>query len=342
MEIREIIDKNEWERFILSENPDTFLQSWNWGEVNRNTGDKIWRFGIYQENVLIMASLIIKINAKRGSFLFVPHGPIENNLKIKIKNEKLWNTFFEYLRQLGKQEKVDFIRISPILENTEENLSIFKSAGFRNAPIHMMHPEMTWLLDISKCEEDILRGMRKTHRNLIRRAGKEDVKIIQGTDEKYLKTFYSIHMETVRRHKFIPFSYGYIKEELASFMKDDQISIFSAAYKEKIISSAVIVFFGKEAFYHHGASASKFSKIPASYLVLWNAIKEAKRRGCVIFNFYGIVENKPKHPWAGLSSFKQGFGGYKKELMHCQDFILRRTYAISYLVETARKIKRGY
>lgn len=342
MEIREITNKTEWEQFILSENPETFLQSWNWGEINKNSGDRIWRIGIYKENTLFMASLVIKINAKRGSFLFVPQGPIENNLKIKIKNEKLWNNFFEYLKQLGKREKVDFIRISPMLENTSENLSIFKYAGFRNAPIHMMHPEMTWLLDISKNENDILKGMRKTHRNLIRRAEKDGVQIIQATDEKYLKAFYDIHMETVKRHNFIPFSYDYIKEELASFKKDDQILIFSADYKGEIISSAVIVFFGKYAFYHHGASSSKFNKVPASYLVLWNAIKEAKRRGCVTFNFYGIVENKPKHPWAGLSSFKKGFGGYKKELVHCQDFVLRKTYIINYLVETGRKIKRGY
>ncbi|MFA6096685.1 MAG: peptidoglycan bridge formation glycyltransferase FemA/FemB family protein [Candidatus Paceibacterota bacterium] len=342
MEIREISNKEEWEKFILNESPDTFLQSWNWGEINRNTGDRIWRFGIYEDNILRSAFLVIRINAKRGSFLFIPHGPIENNLKMKIKNEKLWNTFFEYLKQLGKRERVDFIRISPILENNEQNLEIFKSAGFKDAPIHMMHPEMTWLLDISKNEDEIMKGMRKTHRNLIRRAEKEGVKIIQGTDEKYLKAFYDIHMETVRRHKFVPFSFDYIQKEVDLFKKDGQVSIFSAVYNEEIISSAIIVFYGNEAFYHHGASSSKYYKVPASYLVLWNAIKEAKGRGCTIFNFYGIVENKPKHPWTGLSNFKQGFGGYKKELVHCQDFVLRKKYIINYFVEHMRKLKRGY
>lgn len=247
-----------------------------------------------------------------------------------------------FLKNLSKEEKVGFIRISPVLENSDENLNIFKSCSFRNAPIHMMHPETTWLLDITKSEEEILKGMRKTHRNLIRRAIKDGVEIIQNTDEKYLKTFYDIHMETVKRHKFVPFSYDYIKSEVGAFKNDNQISIFSAKYKDKIISSAIIVFYGNQAFYHHGSSLSEYNKIPSSYLILWEAIKEAKKRNKEVFNFYGIVENKPRHPWSGLSKFKKGFGGYKKDFLHCQDLPLSKKYLITWLIETMRKIKRGY
>jgi len=346
MQIKEITNKSQWEDFILQNKKATFLHSWNWGEFNKNTGEKIWRVGVFDSRDeamprLIAVALIIKVKAKRGSFLFVPQGPIISQ-KSKIKSQKLSGEVFNYLKNLGKKEKVGFIRISPITENTSENLNIFKQAGFRNAPIHMMHPEITWLLDITKSEEDILKGMRKTHRNLIRRAVKDGVEIIQSADEKYLKIFYDIHMETVRRHKFTPFSYDYLKSEVEAFKNNNQISIFSARYKNKIISSAVIVFYGNQAFYHHGSSLSEYNKIPSSYLILWEAIKEAKKRNKETFNFYGIVENKPKHPWTGLSRFKKGFGGFKKELVHCQDLPLNKKYLIAWLVETVRKIKRGY
>ena len=341
MNIKEITDKLQWEDFVSQNSKATFLHSWNWGEFNKNTGEKIWRVGIFNENKLEAVALIIKVKAKRGSFLFVPQGPVVS-LKSKVESLKSLNELFIFLKKLGEKERVGFIRISPILENTLENLNIFKSGGFKNAPVHMMHPETTWLLDITKSEDEIFKEMRKTHRNLIRRAGKEGVEIVQGVDEKYLKSFYKIHLETVSRHKFIPFAYDYIKEEINSFKNDNQISIFSAKYKNEIISSAVIVFYGNQAFYHHGASSSKYSKIPASYLVLWEAIKEAKKRNKKVFNFYGIVENKPKHPWFGLSKFKKGFGGYKKELLHCHDFPLNKKYYFVWMVETARKVRRGY
>jgi lipid II:glycine glycyltransferase (peptidoglycan interpeptide bridge formation enzyme) len=342
MQIKEITNKSQWEKFVCSSAKSTFLQSWNWGEFNKNTGEKIWRLGVFNGEELLAVVLIIKVDARRGSFLFVPQGPIIRVSSIQYPVSSILNELFAFLKDLGKKEKVGFVRISPILENNEENLDIFKRAGFRNAPIHMMHPETTWVLDIAKSEDEIFRGMRKTHRNLIRRAAKEGVEVKQSTDEKCLEVFYDIHMETVKRHKFVPFSYSYIKNEIDAFKNDNQIGIFSARYRgKKIISSAIIVFYGDQAFYHHGASSSKYNKIPSSYLVLWEAIKEARRRGKKVFNFYGIVDD-PAHPWAGLSRFKKGFGGYKREFLHCQDLPLSKKYIITYLVEKARRIKRGY
>ncbi|MCK5096007.1 MAG: peptidoglycan bridge formation glycyltransferase FemA/FemB family protein [Candidatus Pacebacteria bacterium] len=342
MIVTEITDKKQWEDFMSTCKETSFLHSWNWGEFNKITGEKIWRLGVFDNDKLEAAALVIKVKARRGSFLFVPHGPIIKVSSIKYQVSSVVNELGDFLKKLGREEKVVFVRVSPPLEKNEENLKVFEKAGFKNAPIHMMHPETTWLLDITKSEDEILMGMRKTHRNLIRRAKKEGVEIIQNTDEEYIKTFYDIHMETVKRHKFVPFAYDYIKNEIDVLKKDDQINIFSAKYDDKIISSAIIVFYGDQAFYHHGSSRSEYNKIPASYLALWEGILEAKKRGIKTFNFYGIVEDKPKHPWYGLSRFKKGFGGYKKELLHCQDLPLSKKYLITYIVEMIRKIKKGY
>ena len=359
MEIVEIKDKNQWEKFVGSCQLPSFLNSWNWGEVNELDGNKIWRMGIVEDNLfgekreentkyqipntkynLIGVALVIKVKARRGIFLFCPYGPI---LESRITNHELaYRTFFDYLRKLAVRENASFIRVSPLLENTEANLKIFKEAGFRNAPVHLMHPELTWFLDITLPEEEIMKGMRKTTRNLIRRAGRDGVEIFQETGINDLENFYRIHEETVRRHKFIPFSFEALKNQLEVFKQDDQISVFSARYKNKIISSAIIVFYGDQAFYHHGASSQEYSKIPSSYLLLWEAIQEAKKRNKKVFNFWGIVENKPSHPWAGLSKFKKGFGGYSREYLHCQDLAVSKKYWLAWIIERARRIKRGY
>jgi len=275
--------------------------------------------------------------------LFCPYCPI---IELRIANCELrieaYNIFFDYLKKLAVQEKASFVRVSPLLENTKENLEMFKAAGFRNAPVHLMHPELTWLLDIASDEDEIMKGMRKTTRNLIRRAGRDGVEIFQGTEIKDLENFYRIHEETVKRHKFIPFSFETLKNQLEVFRRDNQISIFSAKYQNKIISSAIIVFYGDQAFYHHGASSLEYSKIPSSYLLLWEAIREAKKRNKKIFNFWGIVEDKPNHPWAGLSKFKKGFGGHSLEYLHCQDLALSKKYWLAWGVEKVRRMKRGY
>lgn len=358
--IKEITDKTQWENFVSGQKTDTFLQSWNWGEFNQKTGERIWRLGFFNDEKLAGVTLAIKINAKRGKFLFCPHGPIVRKLQItsasrrnklqtnsktqtdnNIQTSKILSALFIYLKDLAIKEKVAFVRISPLVENTLENLKIFQDYGFRNAPAHMMHPELSWILDISKTEEEIMKGMRKTTRNLVRRAEKEGVEISEIKTIDGVEEFYKLLKQTVGRHGFVPFSKDYLKNEFEALSRDNQISFFLAKHNGEILSSAIIVFYGDSAFYHHGASQA--SKIPCSYLLIWRIIQEAKKRGCMKFNFWGIApENKPKHPWAGLTLFKTGFGGERQEYLHCQDLPITQKYWFNLVIETIRRWKKGY
>lgn len=349
MIIKEIKEKNEWENFLLGCREKTFLDSWNWGEFNMRTGNKIWRWGMYANEELAGIALIIKIVARRGTFLFVPHGP---NIKPQTTNLKfqILELLLKELRKVAEEEKVSFIRIAPIWERNEENVQIFQGLGFREAPIHM-HPEVSWELDISGPEEEILAGMRKTTRYLIRQGLKNpDIKICQGKDINDLEVFNGLYKATAGRHHFAPFSLNYLKNELLAFSPNDQISIFLGKHKSKILSGAMIIFWQNIAFYHQGASLS--SRIPVSYLLQWEAVKEAKRRNCKAYNFWGIasatgnhkskIENLEKHPWRGLTLFKIGFGGYKKEYIKTQDLVLSKKYWLNYFIEKLRKKRRGF
>lgn len=356
LSIKEIENKEVWENFLLSCQEKTFLQSFNWGEFQKKMGEKIWRWGIYGNGELIAVSLVIKVKARRGTFIFVPHGP---NIKItnsqfpilnEISNVKFQtlNTLLMKLKEIAKEEKVDFIRIAPIWlarrsPQGEGGERIFRDLGFRDAPIHI-HPEVTWGLDISKPEEEILMGMRKTTRYLIRQAQKdENIEIIQSQNIEDIKIFNQIYQETVKRHHFVPFSLEYLEKEFLAFKEDNQVSIFLGKYKNQVVSSAIVIYWQNCGFYHQGASLSEYNKIPVSYLLQWEAIREAKKRGCKIYNFWGItplIGNFKKHPWAGLTLFKMGFGGYKKEYVKTQDFPLSKKYFLTYIFEKIRKIKR--
>ena len=43
----------------------------------------------------------------------------------------------------------------------------------------------------------------------------------------------------------------------------------------------------------------------APYLLQWQQILEAKKRGCAEYDFWGINEKK----WPGVTRFKKGFSG---------------------------------
>ena len=213
-----------------------------------------------------------------------------------------------------------------------------------------MHPEVTWELDITLPEEKLLLDMRKTTRYLIRKAEKNhDIQIVKSSNIEDLNLFKPAYAETAKRHKFVAFANNYLGKELEAFLPDHQIMIFLGKYKGEVVSAAIFVFWQGMCFYHHSGSLSKFNKIPVSYLLQWEAIKEAKNRGCRTYNFWGIAPDvvtesdasKSKHPWAGLSLFKMGFGGCRKEYIKTQDFVISQKYWINYMIERLRKIKRN-
>jgi len=339
MDIREISDKKIWEDFIAQCIEKTFLQSWSWGDFHVSLGNKIWRFGLYEDTNLVAIALTIKIAAKRGSFLLVPHGPVIARSDPAMIVEVL----LEKLKELAKEEKADFIRISPIMQRTPENNALFKNLGFQQGPLHY-HPESSWKLDITPSEEALFDGMRKTARYLIRQAQKNrDIEVIKSTDVKDVDIFYRLHTPVAKIQKFVPFSLEYLKNEFSAFLPDNNISLFFVKYKGEYIATAFEIFWSGMGFYHHAALLPEYHKIPASHLLQWEAIKEAKKRGAFLYDFWGYADpvKNSKHPYAGPTLFKMGFGGYKAEYVKTQDYVISPKYWINYIIELARKLKRG-
>jgi lipid II:glycine glycyltransferase (peptidoglycan interpeptide bridge formation enzyme) len=280
--------------------------------------------------------------AKRGTFLLIPHGP---NINSEFKNQKskVLEILLDELKKITSDEKTDFIRISPIWERNEKNEEIFKKLGFKLAPIHA-HPEASWKLDIRPSEEELLKQMRKTTRYLIRQALKnKDMEIFQSSKIDDVENFNKIYLEVVKFQHFVPFSFDYLKNEFLAFQPDNQIALFFGKYKEEIVASAFVIFWSKMGFYHHAALLPKFHKIPIAYYLLWEAIKEAKKRDCILFDFWGYVDpfKNSKHPWAGPTLFKMGFGGKPYEYLKTQDLPLSKKYWLTYIFERLRRLKRG-
>ena len=71
-----INQKKIWEKFVLQRPEGNFLQSWNWGVMNKNLGFKIFRLGFFDQDKLLGVSLLIKKRARRATFLECPAGPL--------------------------------------------------------------------------------------------------------------------------------------------------------------------------------------------------------------------------------------------------------------------------
>jgi lipid II:glycine glycyltransferase (peptidoglycan interpeptide bridge formation enzyme) len=334
MQINNIKSKEYWESFLNNVKEKSFLQSWNWGKFQESLGQKVFYLGFFEGEKLQATALIIKIVAKRATFFLCPHGPIT----IDNKKEVLENL----INFLKNKEGASFLRICPIWQRSGDNNQLFEDLGFKKAPIHI-HPENNWILEIDKNEEELLMDMRKNTRYDIKKAKKMDVEIIKRKDIEAVEIFNELYKKTVKREKFTPFSLNYLKKEFFAFEKDNQIVVFLGKYKQDIISAAMIIYWQNKGYYHQGASLRKYKQIPASHLLQWEAIREAKKRGCSLYSFWGIApKNKPNHPWKGITLFKKGFSGKRIEYVKTQDYIFNNRYWFNYFIEKIRSKKRGF
>lgn len=335
-----IIDTpTDWENFLQQQEFTPFVQSSNYIHFYSALHENGFILGIFDGEKIIGGSVVVTTHAKRGNFLYLPYGPI---LPEKNADEGL-KVCVDFLREYGRKNNFDFVRVSPFLDDTSENKTLFRKYGFRSAPMHVL-AENTWMLDITKTEETLLKNMNKNHRNLIRRCEREGVVIKKTTDLKNLQNLSTLFDTTAKRHHFVRFSDHYIESEFQAFLPSD-VMLFEAFLPDgNIDGAAVIFFYGNMAAYRHSASLNLNSKLPSSYLLQWQVIQEAKKRGIQWYNFWGIApENASKeHPFFGITHFKKGFGGQKKDLLHCHDLPLCKKYWFNWVIESFRRIKRGF
>lgn len=333
--IESIVNKDIWEKFVLSQNPCSFLQSWAWGETNERVGAKIFRLGFKRNSKLVGVCLIIKETAKRGPHLIIPGGPI-----LEWNDKGLVKVFMETIKDIARVERAWFVRVRPELRDSEKSRDLFKKLGFVSAPMHL-HAENTWVLDISKSEQELLAGMRKTTRYLVKKSQNLDLQLEIVKNPKAASILFRLQKETSKRHKFVGFSQKLFEEEIASFVKDDKAAVFICRKNSKVLAAAIIIFYGNTAYYHFSGSVSGSSEIPFSYFLQWEIVKEAKRRGLNFYNFWGIAPNgNSRHRFAGVTLFKTGFGGERIDWLHAQDFRVSRKYWLTHAFETTRRILR--
>lgn len=326
-------NKQDWEEFLLSHEESSFLQSWSWGEFNEKLGKKIFRLAFEEKGKRIGVCLAIIEKAKRGKHLVIPGGPI-----IDWSTKELVETFFSEIKNIARQNSCVFVRIRPQLLEGQSNKNIFSDHGFKDALVHL-HAELTSVLDLTLSQDQLLSRMRKSTRYEIKKAISQNIRIEKSDNPQKIKLFYEIQLETARRHKFVPFAYDFLVNQFTEFAKNKAALLYEAYYKDLLLAQAFIIFYNQEAVYHYGTGTSEGRKYPGAYLIQWEAIKDAQKRGFRKYNFWGVASaDNSAHRFYNVSVFKRGFGGQDVAYLHAQDFVIdRKRYFLNYLVENIRK-----
>lgn len=315
--------------FFLIENDPQFLQSWQWGEFQKSLGKNVWRLGLSENNQLLIVCQIIENKLPFSkSYLYAPRGPIFKNGLSAADKETILKIIFKEIRDLTIETKTKdeiFLKIEPPIKNeelTNKNLLLKK--------VKSVQPKDTLILDLNKSEETLLSEMHPKTRYNIHLAEKKGVIIKKGGINDFEK-FWQLMEKTSARDKFKTHPKNYYKKMLQILAPGDKFSkntffveLWLVEYAKKLVSAALIGYFGNTATYLHGGSDYQYHQVMAPHLLHWQIIQEAKNRTYRYYDFWGIspVNIKNEQPnWEGITRFKRGFGGEEVNYAGTFDFV---------------------
>ena len=307
-----------------------FLQSKQWYEVNKSIGHKPI-FLMFSEKSYCLA--IIK-DAKRGRFLEIPCGPI-----LDYQNRNELELAMAEIYRYAKQNNCVFVRFRPNLEETPENRTLIESLPSLSAS-YFLHAENTIFVDLTQSEEDLLKNMRRQTRYEVRRSEKLNFKVKKSNTPEILREFHQIQAETAKRQGFIPPRRKDLNAYAKAFGSD--LQIYRATLDGKPVAYGLVLTDALEGDYFEAASTELNYKFPGAYALQWHVMKDLKKQGKLRYNLWGIAPAGQKnHKFAGVTTFKTGFGGEKFDYLHAHDLPVKKLhYGLIRLVEDARRKKR--
>jgi len=232
---------------------------------------------------------------------------------------------FEKIEKIAKKYRAFKIVIEP------RTIQLFEKFDYQisNSPYL---PTKTIHINLTKSEKEILSQMKKKTRYCLRRGQESRVTIKESKEiESFIK---------LKSSQFFP---------LGFFMRKDISALWQTFYPEsaillqarskrrpsreaysmtssrlrsnnKFLAGILLLFHQKTAHYWLAASTKQGKKLFAPTLLVWEAIKLSKKRGCKIFDFQGIYDprfHKSAKSWQGFTRFKKGFGGKEIEYPGC-------------------------
>lgn len=217
------------------------------------------------------------------------------------------------LTTLGRKKNAIFIQLEP---------------NAQKGPIHLPpshHPlftKYTYVLDLTKSEEELLKAMHPKTRYNLKVAQKHGV--IINEDNTAIEIYMSLMKETTGRQGFYAHDETYHRTMWNIMNKAGMAHLFTATYHGQTLAAWIIFALDKTIYYPYGASSREHREVMAPTLMLWEIARWGKKNGYTSFDLWGAlgINPDPKDPWFGFHRFKQGFAPTLIEFVGSYDLII--------------------
>lgn len=304
-------DQSAWDNFVLSHPLGSVHQitAWRDFQVQIPGRETVYGFGVKQGDKIVATTWCVQMDTGQfGKFWFYSaRGPV-------VSDQTVAEFLLRHVEAVLKGRGGIFWRLDPYWEEVQ-----WKQLATHNyyTPTQTYQPTDTLEIDLTQTEDEILSQMKQRGRRGIKTATKAGVYVEAIAQAQFteadLQDWWDLNQQTTGRDGFS----GHEKSYYQKFLKtlDQEAVLFFATLNGQRIAAAISTFCGDKAIYYFGASTSdrELNKLKAPTLLQWEMMKYGKNKGCKTYDFLGIApEDEPNHPYAGITQFKNGFGGDRK------------------------------
>ena len=326
--VQEITDKEQWNTFLLTQPRGHLLQTYEWGELNKYLGGRIYRLGALDDGRIIGAMLLTvapvplprKIPGVTLNWLYSVRGPT-----VESPDSPALPALITYAHTLAKREHAVVLRVEPNIADDDPNehawLAAYHRLGFRTNPI-AVHGRRSWVLDIRPTAEKLLANLKMTWRQNVRSAERKGVTIREANSDADFDAYYELLKVTSERDDFFIHNKDYHKEIFRLFASKGDAVLYLAEHEGEAIAAKMLLRFGDWCWDMFGASSNQKRNLKPTYLLQYRCFLWAKSKGCSYFDFRTIPEIlEPGEEMWGVYEYKKGFGGFSRLNMPTQDYV---------------------
>jgi len=299
------------------------LQAWEWGEFREKTGITIIRRGVFNNDRLT--------NGFQLTIHPIPHTPW--TIGYLPKGEIPTKEVLEELTIIGKKNNCIFIQLEPNIQvqgARDKVQALVQCSKFKvQSSTHPLFTKYTFILDLTKSEEDLLKNMHPKTRYNIKIAKKHNVEVKEDNSQKAFERYWELTQNTTKRQKFYAHTKKYHTlqwETLSHKITDNNLTshLFTAVYQGKILTTMLFFVFHDTLYYPYGASSNESRNVMHSTLTMWEAILWGKKHGFKAIDMWGALGPNPNinDPWIGFHTFKERFNPKHVEHIGSYDLII--------------------
>lgn len=253
------------------------------------------------------------------TFHSIPHSPW--TIGYFPKGPAPTQKMLEKLKRIGKEKNAIFIQLEP---NVISPIDLRITDYDVRKSYHPLFTKYTFILDLTKSEEELLKAMHSKTRYNLKVALKHGVIVEENNSDDAFEAYLRLVSETTERQGFYAHNKHYHRTMWQTMHEAGIARLFTASYQSKIIAAWIIFAYEGVLYYPYGTSSREHRDVMAPNLLLWEIARWGKKNGYVSFDLWGALgpEPNPKDPWFGFHRFKQGFNPTLVEFVGSYDLVI--------------------